>query len=542
MIEKSKRTSSRPKNYWYWPKPINNIDLIINAVNSISSMDGKEWVISSGNQKKMMELLVEKGMHIHADNMSGRNWMSAFQLYGLVYPKRVENKKIITITPVGKSLKQSTRKSRREIITYQFMKLQFRNPSNARFLEETLKVNPLYVVCKVISELESISQIEMAYFVMKIQNHSEINSTIKEIKKFRKTKKEPEINYKAKSLLRDYANRILRRAFVYTELLEESEKNTYKINPHKKDRVEKFISIEPKIKENCVNELGWNEWYEHYGQIHKSRRNPAGSTSRTNYQARQLAELIKKETELGNYKIKIKKIDEEIQQDHSSLLSLLKQTTSRRSFPILKTATIKGNHLIILDTVDSKKKLKFSKKVKKFEHIIDDAEYSDDSRKFEISVKEIFEEMGLKAIHHGSIKSGVEIEDVEVQYTSKSKTESWAMLVDAKAYSKGYALGTKDRRALKEYFEIHQEKFKKKTNPYECKALCFVTSQFTGNVNNALKKLSKKTVGCSGITATNLLYLLDLMKNNPDKLKLKQILELFSSNEEIIKPTIDSLF
>ena len=184
------------------------------------------------------------------------------------------------------------------------MKLQFRNPSNARFLEETLKVNPLYVVCKVISELESISQIEMAYFVMKIQNHSEINSTIKEIKKFRKTKKEPEINYKAKSLLRDYANRILRRAFVYTELLEESEKNTYKINPHKKDRVEKFISIEPKIKENCVNELGWNEWYEHYGQIHKSRRNPAGSTSRTNYQARQLAELIKKKQNWETIKLK----------------------------------------------------------------------------------------------------------------------------------------------------------------------------------------------------------------------------------------------
>ena len=109
MIEKLKRASSRPKNYWYWPKPINNIDLIINAVNSISSMDGKEWTISSGNQKKMMELLVEKGMHIHADDMSGRNWMSAFQLYGLVYPKREENKKIITITPVGKSLKQSTK-------------------------------------------------------------------------------------------------------------------------------------------------------------------------------------------------------------------------------------------------------------------------------------------------------------------------------------------------------------------------------------------------------------------------------------------------
>ena len=165
---------------------------------------------------------------------------------------------------------------------------------------------------------------------------------------------------------------------------------------------------------------------------------------------------------MGNYKIKIKKIDEEIQQDHSSLLSLLKQTTSRRSFPILKTATIKGNHLIILDTVDSKKKLKFSKKVKKFEHIIDDAEYSDDSRKFEISVKEIFEEMGLKAIHHGSIKSGVEIEDVEVQYTSKSKTESWAMLVDAKAYSKGYALGTKDRRALKNILKFIKKNSRKR--------------------------------------------------------------------------------
>ena len=93
---------------------------------------------------------------------------------------------------------------------------------------------------------------------------------------------------------------------------------------------------------------------------------------------------------------------------------------------------------------------------------------------------------------------------------------------------------------MKAYFEIHQAKLKK-TNPYECKALCFVTSQFAGNVNNALKKLSKKTVGCSGITATNLLYLLDLMKNKPGKVKPKQILEIFSSNEEIIKPTIDKL-
>ena len=121
------RISSRPKNYWYWPKPINDIDRIIDAVNTITDMDGEEWSEKKGTQQNMQELIVNAGLHISADAMSARNWMSAFQLYGLVYTKIVDKKKIITITPVGKSLKKSTSQSRKKIIGRQFKKLQIGN-------------------------------------------------------------------------------------------------------------------------------------------------------------------------------------------------------------------------------------------------------------------------------------------------------------------------------------------------------------------------------------------------------------------------------
>jgi len=537
----NKRKSKRPKEKWYWPKPINDIDRIIDAVNTIKDMEGEAWSEESGTQTQMLELIVAKKLHISANPMGARNWMSVFQLYGLAYVRHENGKRIITITPVGRSLQKSTSLTRRQIIANQFKKLQFRNPSLSH-LPITMRVNPLYVTLKVINELGYLTKQEMAYFVMCIQNHKEIESTIEKIKTFRKSKKTPKLGSDTLEILRDYANRILRKSYVYAEYLIEKPQDTYIINTKKKNEIEKFLLEEPEIHEEFIDNKGWNNWFEFYGSLTKSRRTPAGSIPSSQYQATKLTQLIQKEHNSNKVtKISFRKIEEEIQLTHEQIINLLKKPSTRKNYPELRVATVRGNYLVIGET-NKEKELRFSSKVKPFEKIIEGARYSDDFVKFEEDVKEIFEELNFMAIHHGSRESGTEIEDVEVRHDGgKIMNDFWCILVDAKARTGAFSIDTASRRAMETYFNNHQSNLGEK-NPYQCKALSFISSQFAGDVEKSLKKLRKKTnVGCSCITAEDLLYLLDFYKNNPGKIQSEQILELFSSDQQIIKPNIDAL-
>ena len=467
------RISSRPKNYWYWPKPINDIDRIIDAVNTITDMDGEEWSEKKGTQQNMQELIVNAGLHISADAMSARNWMSAFQLYGLVYTKIVDKKKIITITPVGKSLKKSTSQSRKKIIGRQFKKLQIGNPSFSMHLSHTVLVNPLYFVCHVISKLSYITTEEMACFIMNKQNHSQINEAVSGIEIYRKTKNKPIMPIKTEILMKDYANRILRKSFVYAELLVEPQVNTFEINPLKNIEVKKFISLEPILKSEYIELKNKNKWFEYYGQSHKSRRTPTGSISQSQYQANKLSKTIESYVSMKMYKIKLKDLESFTQLNVSKILRVIMNPQLKNEYPILNNVSIVKNHLVV-EKNSRNTTYKFSTKVKGFEHIVYDSRNSDNFTTFENSVKEIFQELNFKVIHEGVQSSGKEIYDLNVQNHSENVDELWSILIDTKARTDSFSISAGDRRAMKQYYLDYQKTIGIK-NPFKCKAVCFIS-------------------------------------------------------------------
>ena len=147
------RKSKRPRHYWYHPKPVNDIEKICDAVvEAVYELEGSSWN-SNIDQNDFQQAIVDADIFLSAAGMSGRNWMSVMQYFGLVYPHYVTpagkgkrgKRKIITVTPVGKQLRNKNQSQIKEIIRYQLEKLQYRN-ATIRFVPEDMLLNPLYVV------------------------------------------------------------------------------------------------------------------------------------------------------------------------------------------------------------------------------------------------------------------------------------------------------------------------------------------------------------------------------------------------------------
>ena len=561
------RISHRPREYWYYPKPVNDIERICHAVNTVGKMGGKEWSACfkgkkddpKSTQGEFSKLIEKAGLHVHGDAMSGRNWMSAMQNLGLAYPRRKPNgKKIITITPAGKQLKGADQEKMRGVIAYQLQKTQYRNQTITH-VPDNMLLNPLYVVLKVIKTTRNLTQEEMAYFVMCVQNHHGIRKAIWNMKLFRKRGTRPRQTNATRKILRDYANRFLRKTFVYAGYLVEEPRNTYQFDPTNITEIDKFLENEPKLKKKWAVTTGddaddnWNDWFEYYGAVKKWRRTPHGTITGEAIRAQKLLRVIEN-YQVGDI-IPLKKL-KRLGLDLGTIVTILQSTNARKSHPLLKTITIEGNDLVILPTEGGLEAgIRFSK-VRRFTRLLYSASHSDDSSKFEQDVantmaqfrtiRPTLKSRPIKVKWRGGKESGSAVEDVTV-IGINNKDEGFAMLLDAKSRKNTFSIGSNERRAMRDYYETHQdfmtERRSRRLRPFDCKALVFVTSNFSGNPKAGLAKLKASTT-CNGscIRAENLLYLLDKHLIYPKKLTNDKLLKLFQINREIIKPDIDKLF
>lgn len=541
-----KNISARPRNTWYYPKAINDVDKIIDALIAIQKLEGKRWTKSTrdhiGTQTKLQQILKDEGIYGGTpSDMAGRNWMATFQFFGLAYVDQKDKK--IRITPAGKAL--ATTKDRNREIKEQMLKLQFPNPYQIKSMSGDIQMAPFWTTLKLIEKVEYLTQEEHAYFLMWIKNESEIDEVARQIVEFRKSGKHQKLPEKTATLLRDIGGRI-RLYNGYTELLldDESRKHAVTFNPKKITEIKKILNKKPSIDKNFLDKKTWNEWFEYYGARTQPRRIITGVQTAISYRAGKLDNFLNDCSTKNKLKINISKIEDEIHIKLKDIKKILNSNKLKSEFPIFEQTTISGNDVVISTDSQKTKKpgtnTKFSKKVDGFRDIIEDATRSDDYDKFEQDVGEIFQALGFKVEQLGTTKVGTAVTDVIIKSEqSKNPGDYWACLIDAKARVHGFEIETGSRRAMKEYFEKYQETVSG-NNPFPAKSMMFVSSKFNGDVENKLNKMKKESkVDCCCISAENLLYLLDRYLSI--QISHEKLLSLFKSNKEITRIAIDNL-
>ncbi len=539
-------SSARPRETWYYPKAINDVDKIIDALIAIQKLDGKKWTKSTreniGTQTELQQILKDEGIYGGTpSDMAGRNWMATFQFFGWAY---VDQDKKIKITPAGKDL--ATTKDRNKEVTEQLLKLQFPNPYQSKSMNKNIQMAPFWTTLKLIEKTEYLTQEEHAYFLMWIKNESEIDETSKQIIEFRKTRKRRKLSEQTETLLRDIAGRI-RLYHIYTGLLlaDESRNHIITFNLRKITEIKKILNKTPTIDKKFLGKNRWNEWFEHYGARTQPRRTITGVLTGISFRARKLESFLNNSYAKNKLKIKINKIEEETHIQLKDIKKILNSNKFKAEFPILEQITISGNDIIISAEPQKVKNdrtntSKFSKRVAGFKDIIDDATRSDDYDKFEQDVGEIFQAMQFNILQLGTTKVGTAVTDVIIKSEqSKNPGDYWACLIDAKSRVHGFEIETGSRRAMKEYFEKYQ-KTVSGSNPFPAKLLMFVSSKFNGDVENKLNEMKNESkVDCCCISAENLLYLLDRYLSVP--ITHERLLSMFKANKEITRSIIDNL-
>jgi len=546
----SLRKSKRPRETWYIPKAINDVDRIIDAVIAIKDLDGCPWTettsTSVGSQTELQRLIKEAGVYGGTpSDMAGRNWMATFQFFGFAYVERNERKKTVNITPVGKMLFDRDA-DRQEIVLRQFLKLQFPNPYQIRSMSPGIQIFPFQAVLKALKGVEYLSEYEIANYVLWLKNTSEIPALIDDILKSRKQKPTPRVKTDVLNLLRDYASR-LRLYFTYTSLIEADHtiEHTLTLNTSKTPLIEKILSSDPEVRIKYADRNAWNEWFSHFGSTPKPYRLITGKLTATQYRARRFVEALERHAiEDKESKVRISLVEKETNLSFDEMNKMLDNKALHVQFPLLERVEIVANHIVITPITTRKKKpyIGLSNIVKGYAEIIPDSTHSDDYAKFEEDVTAIFKALQFKVEELGVSKSGRPMPDLIVKSeVGKDPGKYWACIVDAKSRTKGFDIGTGSRRAMAEYARNYS-KTVSGANPFPLKALLYVSSYFKGNVDQKLVDLASQTETKSAcISADKLLYLLDVYLNHPGKVTHEGILALLTCGTEVTKQMIDAI-
>jgi hypothetical protein len=144
---------------------------------------------------------------------------------------------------------------------------------------------------------------------------------------------------------------------------------------------------------------------------------------------------------------------------------------------------------------------------------------------FERLVGEIFKQLDFEVDALGQGKGR------QPDIIAKFREENTAFLVDAKAYSGGYTLGTDDR-AIKEYISYHCPKLQKEG--YKKIGFIIVSNSFKSNFDSFINEVTWNTEIKRFILLTSeaLLYL--LAYKTKDKLSLSAIIESLVSSSNLI--------
>lgn len=543
---------ARPKETWYVPKAINDIDRILDALEAVKDMDEMIWNRQSGNQKQFMEKI--KSINDYGGTpspMAGRNWMATFQFFGLIYPKVGDGgKKYISITQMGKSLNEF---DRNDFIRVQLLKLQFPNPYQIKHMARDIQMFPYWTLLKLIHKLQYITQEEIAYFALWIKNHTEIDNFIRRIKIYRRTKRLPRyiqrLEKKQNELLLDYASRV-RLYFCYTDLLD-FEDNKIILNHSKLTLIDTILSSEPIVNPDFADKTRWNEWFEYYGKGKKKYREITGRLTKNQYKAQKLIKTI--DSILSKQKLNrltLKRLSQETKINIKDIDKIINNPNLIEQFPDLKSLDIKGQSIYRIKGKKIKIAGQFSDKIDPYLKILESAVDSNNWLQFEDNVKEIFKVLQFDTEQLGGRAQGPrDVPDTILKSlpSARSRQKPWAILIDAKSRKKSFGLDTNSRRAMIDYANKFIKNMKYRT--YYLEGVLFVSSNFSGNVKSKCTKIYEELkdnnpsmdIKCSCITAKSLLYLLDIFLNEPTKITHEKILELLKLNDLITNRQIDKI-
>ena len=202
---------SKDREYWHIPKRSDLHQAIVFIHGVYEKYHGKSWNASS--QDRIGSYLARKGSTNNGRNItpqSIRTLLAAIpQYFGFIIINEDTTPHKIEVTDAGKKIIEETRQYLEEIsysnlregkklgalISYsaffelQFKKLQLSNPNVTSYCSN-ISVSPIYCIVKLLEQLSYLDKEEIAMYVFKIKDHSEINLKLLEIQNFRKLSSE----------------------------------------------------------------------------------------------------------------------------------------------------------------------------------------------------------------------------------------------------------------------------------------------------------------------------------------------------------------
>lgn len=201
---------SKDREYWHIPKRSDLHQAIVFIHGIYENYHGKSWNASS--QDRIGSYLAKKGSTNSGKNItpqSIRTLLAAIpQYFGFIIINEDTTPHRIEVTDAGKKIIEETRKYL-DKITYsnlregkklgslisasyyyelQFKKLQISNPNIISYCSN-INVSPLYCIVKLLDSLTYLNKEEIAMYVFKIRDHSELSLTTLEIQNFRNLNK-----------------------------------------------------------------------------------------------------------------------------------------------------------------------------------------------------------------------------------------------------------------------------------------------------------------------------------------------------------------
>lgn len=267
-------TAREPLPHWHCNKRWTDIKKTKGALSILEAkFEGKTW--NAGKQSFYSILLNKKGLSKSTNPRSARAIMGTFKFFGFAY---TTGRKLI-ITDAGKEFVHGNTS---EILKLQLLKWQYPNPfeakGNVASYTRSLRLFPFRVLLRLLSDLESIHEDELALYVWKTINGSpqELERIKKEILKYRSlddSQKEKIYNEDPLSITDHEYEAHLRPYILETGLCcFDAKQRVLTISPKAKKEIAKINAESIELKTDWKNE---DEWFEYYGdtRYHHPPRN-----------------------------------------------------------------------------------------------------------------------------------------------------------------------------------------------------------------------------------------------------------------------------
>lgn len=245
----------------YWLVPKRSPYMLHNYLHTIYKFDGKLWNDNTKNELSN-ELLLRKITNKRLSKHGIETIFALCKFLGLVYTQPSQ-RGIIIFSPAGRKVLDNYDKEN-EIVRDQLLKWQFPNPSQK--IIKGLKIHPFRAFIKILRKVAYVTHNEMALFVMRLRDETEIDLTSKKIQKYRKIGEEKKSMltysntfYKKLHRLSSYA----RSFFVNTNLVIVNENGNLRLNEEKTALIDKILAEKAII----INFMTEDDWFKYYGDL-----------------------------------------------------------------------------------------------------------------------------------------------------------------------------------------------------------------------------------------------------------------------------------